>query len=184
MFKPLVLTQLGLHKEVEEIRAISILLAKKGAGGRRGAKNDQERKEIWSKSGGESLVSSPVNPPPASPVRTGSQQLPGKARSCPHPLLRLLFLPPSIILKKKRKNLSQRGGLCLIDWKVIEMNIFNQSKSLSRPLFKCTSVNLPSTEDTRNFSDASGVITLIRYIVGYLKVWEDFPWQKDAFSKI
>lgn len=53
-----------------------------------------------------------------------------------------------------------------------------------KPLFKCTSVDGKTTEDPHNFSNAPGVITLIRNMGGGLKVWEHLDAARSAFEEI
>lgn len=54
----------------------------------------------------------------------------------------------------------------------LERDLSSQKKTLLRPLFKFTSVDLPLPENSKNFPEAPGVLMLIQNCGGKLKVWE------------
>lgn len=70
---------------------------------------------------------------------------------------------------EKQKPFRGGGGICQVGRKALEKDLSSQRKALLRPFIKCTSVNLLSTEDPRNFLQAPGVITLIWSLDGKLK---------------
>lgn len=50
-----------------------------------------------------------------------------------------------------------------------ERELSSQRKALLRPFFKCASVDGKSNEESRNFPNAPGVVTLIRNTGGNFK---------------
>lgn len=66
----------------------------------------------------------------------------------------------------------------------MERDLSTQKKALMAPLFKITSVNRKSVEESLNFLKASGGISYIRDTGNYLKVWTHLFEAKEAFLEI
>lgn len=70
-----------------------------------------------------------------------------------------------------------------MDRKALDRDQSSQ-KTILRPLFKYTSMDSKSMEDTRNFPKAPGVTTLIRNMRGNLKVCDHLAEARDTFPNI
>lgn len=116
----------------------------------------------------------------ASPVRSvPQQQLCGNARSPP-----LLFPGPCLLLppthsKEKKKQFPEGREFVKSTGRSLK-----EKKDLLKTLFNCTSIDGKSTQEPRNFPNATEVITLIQNIGSNLKVWDHLEGAKDVFSNL
>lgn len=100
------------------------------------------------------------------------RDLSGKAWSLPSSKAQSPSPNPSQNKKDRKKKQPLRGKMCCVDRKALESDLSSQRKTLLKPLFKYTSVHVPSTEDPGNFPNAPGLINLIRSTGEKLKVWD------------
>lgn len=71
-----------------------------------------------------------------------------------------------------------------VDRQDMERDLSTQRKALMAPLFKITSVDGKSVEESLNFPKAPGGISCISDTGNYLKVWTHLFEAKEAFLEI